>query len=79
MWISMMYNLCVGCGLNFRGRRQGSGQSSKKMVKMTREEARALIGVGPEATPEEIKSRYKKLALQWCDQAQDGPMRSDRT
>ena len=34
-------------------------------MKITMEEARALIGVGPEATPEEIKSKYKKLALQW--------------
>ena len=30
-----------------------------------REEARALLGVSPEATPEDVRRSYKRLAVQW--------------
>ncbi len=36
-------------------------------MKISLEESWALLDVGPDAAPEEIKTKYKKLALKWCE------------
>ena len=36
-------------------------------MKLSLDEARTLIEVGEDATPEEIKTKYKRLALKWCE------------
>ncbi len=34
-------------------------------MKISIEESRAILEIGPEATQEEIKTKYKRLALKW--------------
>jgi type IV secretory pathway TraG/TraD family ATPase VirD4 len=42
-------------------RQQSGGGGSRQTAKMTPEEAREVLGVGPNATPDEIRKAYKRL------------------
>lgn len=53
----------VGEDWRERARDRGTGESATAGGKMTPEEAREILGVGPDATPDEVREAYHRLML----------------
>lgn len=53
----------VGEDWRERARDHGAGESTAPGGKMTPEEAREILGLGPDATPDEVREAYHRLML----------------
>jgi DnaJ-domain-containing protein 1 len=60
-WGSAIVLVVLGLWLSVSARRTGLAPAAPATSRMSEAEARRILGVGPEAAPEEIKAAYTRL------------------